>query len=105
MKFYSAVMLLAVSMPLAAQEPGDQGQGQGQDPSQIFMQRFDANQDGSVSLDEFKAPQIKAIEQQFTFMDKGNDGNVDRGELDQFAQEMRKRMEQMRQQGGQAPKQ
>lgn len=98
MKYFTAV-LLAVSMPLAAQGP----EGQGQDPSQVFMQQFDANKDDVVSMDEFKAPQIKSLEQQFNFMDKNKDGNVDRAELDQFAQDMRKRMEQMRQKGGKAP--
>ena len=97
------VLLLVISMPLVAQTPG--GSPQGQDPGQMFMQRFDANKDNVVSLDEFKTPQIEMLEQQFTFMDKNKDGNVDRGELDQFAQDMRKRMEQMRQQGGRAPQQ
>jgi len=98
------VVLLAISMPLAAQTPG--GPPQGQDPGEVFMQRFDANKDNVVSLDEFKAPQIKMLEQQFTFMDKNKDGNIDRDEVDQFAQEMRNRMEQMRQQhGGRVPQQ
>ena len=98
MKYFS-VVLLAVSMQLAAQKPG----GQGQDPIQIFMKQFDVNKDDVVSMDEFKAPQIKSLEQQFTLMDKNKDGNVDRAELEQFAQEMRKRMEQMRQKGDKAP--
>lgn len=98
MKLFATV-LLVISMPLAAQTP----EGQKQDPGQIFLGRFDANQDGAVSLDEFKAPQIQNLEQQFAFMDKNQDAKVDSDEANQFAEEMRKRMEQMHQQGGRAP--
>ena len=96
MKILITAALLAVAAPLAAQTAG----GKAQNPSDAFMGRFDANQDGKVTLEEFKTPQIKMLEQQFTFMDKNTDGSVDNVEIDAFAKEMQQRMEQMRQQGG-----
>lgn len=99
----SAIALLMISMPVAAQSPKGMP-----DPSKGFMMQFDSNKDEKVTLEEFKAPQVQRIEHEFKRMDKNQDGNVDNKEFKAFMEEMRKfmdqkrkEMEQMRQQQGQ----
>lgn len=82
----AAIALLA-SPALAQQTQGN--------PSQMFLQTFDANKDGRVSRDEFVKPQVQQIEKQFQYMDKNGDGSVDAKEADAFAKEMQKRMQRM----------
>ena len=89
-------VLIAFAVPVLAQQYG----GQSQDPAQAFLQNFDGNNDGQVSLQEFKAPQVQSIEEQFRYMDKNQDGTLDSAEITAFHDEMRQRMEQMRQQHG-----
>jgi Ca2+-binding EF-hand superfamily protein len=72
--------------------------------SEVFLQRFDADNNGEVSRDEFVKPHLQSINQQFDEMDMNRDGKVDSGEADAFAEMMRQRMQQMQQmhpQGGQ----
>jgi Ca2+-binding EF-hand superfamily protein len=90
------VVLIAFSAPALAQQYG----GQQQDPAQAFLQNFDADNDGKVSLQEFKAPQVQSIEEQFRYMDQNQDGALDSAEIAAFHDEMRQRMEQMRQHHG-----
>jgi hypothetical protein len=90
------VVLIAVAAPALAQQQG----GAPQSPSEGFLQNFDANNDDRVSLQEFKAPQVQSLEEQFRYMDKNQDGSLDTGEIDAFHEEMRQRMEQMREQRG-----
>ena len=95
MKLLTTAALLAMAAPLFAQMGG-----QGQDPAQGFMMQFDQDKSGSVTLEEFKAPQVEALEQQFSYMDKNGDGSIDQAEIEAFAAEMRQRMQQMQQQQG-----
>jgi Ca2+-binding EF-hand superfamily protein len=95
MKYITTAALLAFAAPLYAQMGG-----QAQDPAQGFMMRFDQDKNGSVTLEEFKAPQVQAMEQQFSYMDKNGDGAVDEAEIQAFMDEMRQRMQQMQQQQG-----
>ncbi|MEJ2577379.1 MAG: hypothetical protein P8106_12120 [Gammaproteobacteria bacterium] len=95
MKLLTTAALLAIAAPLCAQTGG-----QGQDPAQGFMMQFDQDKNGAVTLDEFKGPQVEALEQQFSYMDKSGDGVIDQGEIEAFAEEMRQRMQQMQQQDG-----
>ncbi len=95
MKLLTTAALLAIAAPLYAQ-PG----GQGQDPAQGFMMQFDQDKNGVVTLEEFKGPQVEALEQQFSYMDKSGDGVIDQAEIEAFAEDMRQRMQQMQQQGG-----
>jgi hypothetical protein len=97
MKKFASLVLLALAAPLVAQQQG----GQPQSPAEGFMMQFDANKDGQVTLQEFKDPQVQALEQQFDYMDKDKSGTVDSAEIDAFAQEMQQRMQQMQQQRGQ----
>jgi Ca2+-binding EF-hand superfamily protein len=83
------VILIAFAAPALAQ-----------DPAEGFLQNFDADGDGKVSLQEFKAPQVQSIEEQFRYMDKNQDGALDTDEIAGFHDEMRQRMEQMHQQQG-----
>ncbi len=68
---------------------------QNQDPAQVFLKTFDANNDGKVSRDEYVQPQMQNIKKQFDYMDKNKDGQVDSGEASAFAQEMQQRMQKM----------
>jgi hypothetical protein len=91
MKFLIPAVALLLAAPVIAMPP----QG---DPSKMFLKTFDANNDGRVSKDEFVKPQIQQIEKQFDYMDKNKDGVVDKQEAEAFAQEMQKKMQQMRKQ-------
>lgn len=95
MKGMTIATLLILAAPLCAQTGG-----QPQNPAQGFMMRFDQDKSGSVTLEEFKGPQIQSIEQQFSYMDKNGDGVVDENEINTFFEEMRQRMQQMQQQQG-----
>lgn len=106
MKSLLTGLLLAVALPVAAQ------QGANQPPNpEMFMQMKDTNKDGKVTLEEFQAPteqQLQAMEQQFKYMDKNGDGVLTADELEIFMQEMQQRMQQMQQmqmqqQGGNMP--
>ena len=97
MKYLLATSLLAAAVSASAQS---EKAPKMPDPGESFMLQFDRDKNGLVTLDEFKAPQVKAIEQQFKHMDKNADGNVERAEVDAFAQDMRQRMEQMQEQQG-----
>lgn len=88
-----AILLLAVTTPLCAQP-----ENQPRDPAEGFMLQFDRNHDDKVSLDEFKQPQVQSIDEQFTYMDKNGDGDVDKAEVTAFAEEMKQRMQQRQRQ-------
>jgi prolyl-tRNA synthetase len=90
MKTLFPALLLAVSLPVVAQQPGG---AMGGSPSQMFMQQMDANQDGSVSLEEFQKP----TNEQFKYIDKNGDGNLTADEVETFHQEIQQRMQQMQQ--------
>ena len=104
MKPLVTALLLAAALPVAAQP-----QGANQPPSpEMFMQMKDANQDGKVTLEEFQTPtseQLKAMEQQFIFMDKNSDGALTADEVEAVMQEMQQRMQQMQQRQGGNPHQ
>ncbi len=91
MKYLIPAVACFIAAPLYAQPP----QG---NPSQMFLQTFDANNDSRVSKDEFVKPQVQQIEKQFDYMDKNHDGVIDQSEADAFAKEMQQKMQQMRQQ-------
>ena len=123
MKYVLTTMLLAAALTAYAQSPAP-GQP---NPTDGFMRQFDRdnneqvtleefkapqvkateqefkqmdkNGDGQITLDEIQAPQVTAIEQQFKYMDKNGDGSVDRNEVDALVQE-RQRMQPKPQQGG-----
>ena len=61
---------------------------------QMFLQQFDANQDGNVTLQEFRRPS----DQQFGVMDHNKDGAVSPAEAQAFSEVMMERMMRMRQQ-------
>lgn len=83
-----AVGLFALASASYAQQPASPPpQGK---PSQIFMQQMDTNKDGKVSKEEFLRPQ----EEMFKHIDKDGDGFITETEVDDFAKEMRERMQQ-----------
>jgi Ca2+-binding EF-hand superfamily protein len=90
-------LIPAVAMVLAAPLYAEQQMG---NPSQVFLQTFDADKDGRVSMDEYVKPQVQNIQKQFDYMDKNKDGHVDADEADAYAKEMQERMQQMQQQQG-----
>ena len=94
MKYLIPALALVMATPVFAEMP-QQG-----NPGQLFLQTFDANGDGRVSRDEFIKPQVQQFEKQFQYMDKNGDGQVDAGEADAFASEMRERAERMQKQYG-----
>ena len=98
MRRFAAAALLTLAAPLLAQ----QSAGSPHTPAQGFMMQFDADKDGQVTLEEFKEPQIRALEQQFGYIDKDKSGGIDSTEMDTFAKEMQQRMQQMHKQGGAA---
>ena len=98
MKYFLPALLLAAALPVAAQPQGQMPQGS---QAQMFMEQKDADKNGQVSLEEFQQPtadQLKAMEEQFKYMDKDGDGGVTMEELEVFQQEMQQRMMQMQQQ-------
>jgi len=79
MKKFVPVLLLAIAAPALAQ--------QSHDPVADFMGRFDTNKDGKVTLDEFTAPQLDGMTQQFRYMDTNKDGKVTLEEFEAPQQE------------------
>lgn len=63
-----------------------------------MLMQLDTDGNASVSLEEF----LKPYEMQFRHLDQNGDGGISKAEAEQFVQQMRQHMEQMRQQ---APKQ
>jgi len=104
MKKRVPALLLAAVLPLPALA---QPSSQTPDVADGFMKQFDTNKDGKVSVDEFKKPQIEAMERQidkqFQYMDKDHNGGVDKAEVEAFANEFHQRMKEMQEQHGQAP--
>jgi Ca2+-binding EF-hand superfamily protein len=94
MKYLIPALALLVAVPVSAQSPEQPN------PGQLFLQTFDADKDGRVSKDEYVKPQVQQIEKQFDYLDKNKDGQVDAGEAEAFAAEMRQRAEQMQKQYG-----
>jgi hypothetical protein len=92
MKKLFPALLIAFAVPAIAQPP--------QDPAAGFLGQFDSNKDGKVTFEEFKAPQLEGIEQQFRYMDKNGDGGIDTAEITAFTEEMHERMMQMQRQHG-----
>jgi hypothetical protein len=84
-----ALAMLAASAALAESQPA---------PSAMFLQRFDANGDRVVSREEFTQPHLQSVNRQFDAMDTNRDGQVDAGEADAFAENMRQHMQQQMQQ-------
>lgn len=81
--------LLFVSLGASAQWPT----GEMPDMSQMFMQQFDENKDGKVTLEEFRKPNDK----QFYAIDKNRDAIVDGAEIKAYVDMMMQRMEEMQQ--------
>lgn len=64
------------------------------DMAKAFLQQFDKDNNGAVSLDEFLAPN----KEQFRFMDNNSDGYVDSGEVKLFERKMMEMYQQYQQQ-------
>lgn len=94
MKPAFAIVLLSLAPMLAAAQP-PAGKPQ-PSPGQAFMSTLDTNKDGKVD----KAEYLKPFEAQFDAMDTNKDGAIDQAEFEAFANMMRQRMQQMRQQQG-----
>lgn len=86
----SVLAIAFVSMPLFAQQPPHANMT----PGKVFMIQFDADKDGKVTLQEF----LKHPTAQFKAMDKNGDGIASEQEADAYAEEMRKRAQQMQKQ-------
>ena len=85
------ISCLIASASLYAQNPA----GAPASFSDAFMMQLDEDKNGSVSKQEFLKPQ----EAQFAHIDTNKDGQIDRAEIDAFAQKMKQQMEMMRPQG------
>lgn len=85
----TSLLALIVSAPAMAQ-PGDQPMA----PEKRFIQQLDTDKSGSVSLEEFLVPQQK----KFQFIDTNKDGAISEQEAANFIRELKKRMQQMKQQ-------
>ncbi len=91
MRYLISAIALIMAVPVFAE-------GKSANPSQVFLKTFDADNNGKVSRDEYVKPQAQQIEKQFDYMDKNKDGNVDAGEAEAFAEEMRHKMQKMQKQ-------
>ena len=89
----SILAALLLSTPALAQQ-SPMGQQQMPDLEGMFFQQFDKDQDGKVSKAEF----LKPTEAQFDHMDRNNDGEIDRAEVEAFNKEMQQRLEEMQRQ-------
>jgi len=85
---FTAMAIMMVSAPLAAQQHGNMA------PGQMFLKQLDTNGDKSVSMDEF----LKPYQMQFGHMDANKDGGVSGAEAEAFMKKMRERMMQMQKQ-------
>jgi Ca2+-binding EF-hand superfamily protein len=95
MKPALAVFLLTLPPLVASAQPPAGGQPPSR--AQAFMNTLDTNKDGKVGKTEY----LKPFEAQFDAMDQNKDGTIDQAEFEAFANMMRQRMQQMRQQQGQ----
>jgi len=91
MKMITLLALAALSSPLLAQ-PAPEGAPLSM--SDAFMQQLDADKDGKVTKAEFLKPE----EAQFAHIDKNQDDSIDKTEIEAFEAEMRKHMQQLKQQ-------
>lgn len=95
MKRLVSVTLLLAATGAFAQPP--QQPPQGMDLGALFLKQYDADNDGSVTLEEFQAP----MEQQFKMIDTNKDGRISSDEASAFASMMQQHMQQrMKQMGG-----
>jgi len=88
----ASTLTLFLAFAAQAQPPG------GPPPSlaDSFMNSLDTDKDGRVDKAEF----LKPYEARFQSMDANGDGAIDRAEIEAVEKQVRKRMEQMRQQQG-----
>ncbi len=91
MRYLISAIALIMAAPVFAE-------GKPANPSQVFLKTFDADNNDQVSRDEYVKPQVQQIEKQFDYMDRNKDGNVDAGEAEAFAEEMRLKMQKMQKQ-------
>ena len=89
MKVRTGLLLLALPLVTAAQD----------NRLQMFFDRMDADRDGKISLEEFQKPAVDNFRQ----IDANGDGGIDMAEVEAFGGMMRRRMQQMRQQGSGMP--
>lgn len=85
------IALTLFSAPVLAQQPP---MPQMPNLEELFFKQFDTDQDGQVTKEEF----LKPSEAQFDHMDSNNDGILDASEVKAFNDEMKKRVQEMRQQ-------
>lgn len=85
-------LLLAVLLPMTAIAQAPAGDDM-PDMGQIFLEQFDTDKDGKVTLAEFRQPR----DEKFAMMDGDKDGAVSAGEAQIFSRMMMQRMQQMMQ--------
>lgn len=85
-------LVLAVALatlPTAGVLAAEQGSNTAE--KRVALGSIDTNQDGRVSLEEFKAGAMKRVERQFQWMDANGDKYIDRGELETVIQQLHER--------------
>lgn len=85
-------LVLAVALatlPTAGVLAAEQGSNTAE--KRVALGSIDTNQDGRVSLEEFKAGAMKRVERQFQWMDANGDKYIDRSELETVIQQLHER--------------
>lgn len=90
---FAAVLLAAQGGAWAADGTGGGQPPAGADRSRSMLERGDADRDGKVSRDEFKALHEKRTEEMFRALDAGGDGYIDADELQRARESRRERMQ------------
>ena len=70
--------------------------GDAADAKPAHKMKGDANQDGKISYDEYRAANEKRVERQFKRMDANGDGSIDQAEKQAVSDKMRARREKRR---------
>src|SRR4051794_27901884 len=79
-------ILMGASGWALAQEPKDEGRGDG-GPRRFGFEAQDTNKDDKLSREEFRGP-----EEAFDRIDEDKDGSISRDEMEKAGREMRQRM-------------